>query len=223
MSTVADLFNRIAPVYDNLNDALSLGLHRVWKKMVYRWAAPQLGEVWLDLCCGSGDMAILLARSGATVIGVDFAECQLELARQKGKNLPNLTWEWGDVLYLRFPDASVDGVTMTYGLRNLADIKQGLQEIYRVLKTPGRAVILDFHRPYDPGVATFQKWYLRRIVVPTAQRLNLAREYAYLESSLEQFPQGQEQIQLAQEVGFAVSKHYPLLGGMMGILSLQKI
>ncbi|MCS6960239.1 MAG: bifunctional demethylmenaquinone methyltransferase/2-methoxy-6-polyprenyl-1,4-benzoquinol methylase UbiE [Pseudanabaenaceae cyanobacterium SKYGB_i_bin29] len=222
MSPVADLFNKIAPVYDNLNDALSLGLHRVWKKMVLGWAAPKPGELWLDLCCGSGDMAILLARSGATVIGVDFAPCQLAIAQRKGRNLPNLSWEEGDVLHLRFPDRSVDGVTMTYGLRNLADVRQGLQEIYRVLNTPGRAVILDFHRPYNPVLAGFQRWYLRTIVVPTARQFHLESEYAYLEPSLQKFPQGREQIQLAQQVGFRDIKHYPIVGGMMGILYLNK-
>lgn len=134
MSEIAGLFNRIAPVYDDLNDALSLGLHRVWKKMVLRWAQPRSGELWLDLCCGSGDMAILLARSGARTIGVDFAEAQLGLARLKSCHLGNLTWEWGDVLALRFDNNSIDGVTMTYGLRNLTDIDRGLGEIYRVLK-----------------------------------------------------------------------------------------
>ena len=222
MSQIASLFNRIAPVYDQLNDSLSLGLHRVWKKMVLAWAQPRSGELWLDLCCGSGDMAILLARSGATTIGIDFAIAQLAVARRKAPPLPNLTWEWGDALALRFKDRSIDGVTMTYGLRNLADIGQGLAEIYRVLKPQGRAVILDFHLPYNSPMQQFQSWYLNTIVVPTAQRFNLAPEYAYLQTSLQQFPQGHRQVEQSRAVGFRQAKHYPISGGMMGILVLEK-
>ncbi|MCA1904259.1 MAG: bifunctional demethylmenaquinone methyltransferase/2-methoxy-6-polyprenyl-1,4-benzoquinol methylase UbiE [Cyanobacteria bacterium KgW148] len=222
MSEIAGLFNRIAPVYDDLNDALSLGLHRVWKKMVLRWAQPRSGELWLDLCCGSGDMAILLARSGARTIGVDFAEAQLGLARLKSCHLGNLTWEWGDVLALRFDNNSIDGVTMTYGLRNLTDIDRGLGEIYRVLKPQGRAVILDFHLPDNFFMQQFQSWYLNNIVVPAAKRFNLAPEYAYLEQSLHKFPRGREQVQKGLGAGFRRVKHFPIGGGMMGILLLEK-
>jgi len=222
MSQIAHLFDRIAPVYDDLNDALSLGLHRVWKKMVRRWAQPQKGQLWLDLCCGSGDMAILLARSGAKTIGIDFAKEQLAIARRKSAHLPNLTWEWGDVLALRFANDAVDGVTMTYGLRNLTNIDRGLQEIYRILKPRCRAVILDFHRPYNWRMAQFQSWYLNQVVIPTARRFNFAQEYAYLEQSLQSFPQGKMQVQKALNIGFKQATHYPIGGGMMGILVLEK-
>lgn len=222
MSQIASLFDRIAPVYDDLNDALSLGLHRVWKKMVRQWAKPQRGQLWLDLCCGSGDMAILLAQWGATTIGVDFAREQLAIASRKSTHLNNLTWEWGDVLALRFGNDTIDGVTMTYGLRNLTDIDGGLKEIYRILKPRCRAVILDFHKPYNWQMAQFQNWYLNRIVVPTARRYNFAQEYAYLERSLQNFPQGEGQVQKALRTGFKQATHYPIGGGMMGILVLEK-
>ena len=226
-SEIRDLFDRIAPVYDQLNNGLSLGQHRVWKRMAVKWSEPDAGDIGLDLCCGSGDLAQLLARQvGATgqVYGVDFSSGLLAIAEQRIKNqyppLP-IRWVEANALDLPFADNYFDAATMGYGLRNVTDIPRCLSELYRVLKPGAKAAILDFHRPKQPLMRAFQQWYLENAVVPAAERLGLTEEYAYIAPSLERFPTGREQVSLAQKAGFAAT-HYPIAGGMMGVLLVTK-
>jgi demethylmenaquinone methyltransferase/2-methoxy-6-polyprenyl-1,4-benzoquinol methylase len=226
-SEIRDLFDRIAPVYDQLNNGLSLGQHRVWKRMAVKWSEPDAGDIGLDLCCGSGDLAQLLARQvGATgqVYGVDFSSALLAIAEQRIKNqyppLP-IRWVEANALDLPFEDNYFDAATMGYGLRNVTDIPRCLSELYRVLKPGAKAAILDFHRPKEPLMRAFQQWYLENAVVPAAERLGLTEEYAYIAPSLDRFPTGREQVNLAQKTGFAAT-HYPIAGGMMGVLVVTK-
>jgi demethylphylloquinol methyltransferase len=225
---IQSLFNRIAPMYDQLNHWISLGQHQVWKQMTVKWCEPDLGDRALDICCGSGDLTTLLGKKvGKTgkVIGLDFAPQQLAIAaaklRQKQLNLP-IQWVEGDALALPFEDNYFDCVTMGYGLRNVTDITQSLKEIHRVLKQGAKASILDFHRPEEAYLQTFQKWYFNSVVVPMAQIFNLTEEYAYLHPSIERFPTGKEQVKIAHSIGFAQVTHYPITGGMMGVLVVQK-
>jgi ubiquinone/menaquinone biosynthesis methyltransferase len=222
------LFGRIAPVYDDLNQWLSLGQHRIWKLMAVKWSEPKTGDTALDLCCGSGDLAQMLAKKvgrEGKVYGVDFAKPQLAIAAQKANHLLpdySLNWIEADVLVLPFSDNYFDCATMGYGLRNVVDIAQSLQELYRVLKPGAKAAILDFHRPYDPLLRDFQEFYLNYLVVPLAEYFGLKEEYAYINPSLERFPQGNQQVRLGKAAGFRQATHYTLAGGMMGVLVLQK-
>lgn len=226
---IRSIFNRIAPVYDQFNDLLSLGQHRIWKEMSVKWSGAKTGSICLDLCCGSGDLSFRLARrSGATgkVYGVDFSSELLKVAQEKQKKLypvPPITWVEADVLDLPFESNEFDAVTMGYGLRNVTDIPCSLKEIHRVLKSGGKAAILDFHRPENQQIYGFQQWYLNNIVVPLAKNFGLTAEYAYITPSLERFPSGREQIKLAHQVGFASSTHYPIANGMMGVLVVTKL
>ena len=192
--TIRQLFDRIAPQYDQLNQDLSLGLHRVWKQMAVRWSGAEEGMNCLDVCCGSGDLALLLARQvGETgqVTGADFAVEQLAIAAQRNPYLQDrLTWKEADALDLPFSDDEFDAATMAYGLRNLTDIPKGLSELYRVIKPGAKAAVLDFHAPTNPLVRQFQQWYLANIVVPTAERFGLSEEYAYISPSVDRFPSG---------------------------------
>ncbi len=227
---IQQIFDRIAPVYDRFNDLLSLGQHRIWKKMALRWCEPKQGEQWLDLCCGSGDMTALLARQVAPtgqVIGVDFSQELLAIAAQKAHNyLPSIQktirWQQGNVLSLPFADEKFDGATLAYGLRNVTNIPQCLSELHRVLKNNAKAAILDFHRPSDRLMQAFQDFYLDRVVVPLADRFKMTEEYAYIAPSLARFPIGSEQVKLAKAAGFTQAKHYAIANGMMGILVLEK-
>jgi demethylphylloquinol methyltransferase len=225
---IQTLFNRIAPMYDQLNQWISLGQHQIWKTMTVKWCEPSVGDRALDLCCGSGDLTTLLAKKiGKTgeVIGLDFAPQQLAIAESKRQqNYPQLKIKWveGDALNLPFQDHYFDCVTMGYGLRNVTDIPQSLREIHRVLKTGAKAAILDFHRPSETHLQIFQKWYFEAVVVPVAQMFNLTEEYAYLHPSIERFPTGAEQVKMAQDVGFTKFTHYPITGGMMGVLVVEK-
>lgn len=227
-SDIQAIFDRIAPVYDQLNDALSLGQHRVWKRMTVKWAQPQPRDTALDLCCGSGDLAFLLAKTigkGGTVIGADFSPQQLEIARQRQINqglLSSLEWVEADALDLPFAENTFDCATIGYGLRNVVNISRCLEELYRVLKPGASAAILDFHRPYSSVVGQFQEWYLDAFVVPTAERFGLKEDYAYISPSLDRFPQGREQVRLAEAAGFTKVKHYAIALELMGVLVITK-
>lgn len=225
---VRAIFDRIAPVYDQFNDCLSLGQHRIWKEMAIKWSAVKPGDTCLDLCCGSGDLALRLARRAGTtgkVYGVDFSHNLLTMAKTRSQtHYPqfDISWVEADVLNLPFEDHQFDAATMGYGLRNVTDIRSSLQELHRVLKPSARAAILDFHRPHNQQFRAFQQWYLNNIVVPMAERMGMKEEYAYISPSLDRFPQGREQIDLALQVGFTSATHYPITNGMMGILVIIK-
>ncbi|WP_017318718.1 bifunctional demethylmenaquinone methyltransferase/2-methoxy-6-polyprenyl-1,4-benzoquinol methylase UbiE [Mastigocladopsis repens] len=227
-SEIRTIFNRIAPVYDQLNDWLSLGQHRIWKEMTVKWSTAKPGDTSLDLCCGSGDLSFRLARRvGRTgqVYGVDFSAQLLEIAKKRSQSQypqPSITWVEADVLDLPFEDNKFDAATMGYGLRNVTDIPRCLKELHRVLKAGAKAAILDFHRPSSPQKRAFQQWYLDNLVVPVANHLGLKEEYAYISPSLDRFPTGKEQREIARQVGFATATHYPIANGMMGVLVITK-
>jgi demethylphylloquinol methyltransferase len=223
------IFNRIAPVYDRLNNDLSLGIHWVWKQMAVSWSGAQFGSICLDICCGSGDLTQLLAKqvgTTGTVIGADFAPAQLANAAAKIADiyppLNQISWVEADALNLPFADDYFDAATMGYGLRNVTDIPSCLAELHRVLKAGSKVAILDFHRPSGKLIRRFQQWYLDAIVVPKAAQLGMTDEYAYLNPSLDRFPTGTEQVELGLAAGFSHATHYPIASGMMGILVLTK-
>ncbi|MEM6449394.1 MAG: bifunctional demethylmenaquinone methyltransferase/2-methoxy-6-polyprenyl-1,4-benzoquinol methylase UbiE [Cyanobacteria bacterium P01_D01_bin.105] len=219
---IRQLFDRIAPQYDQMNQDMSLGLHQVWKQMAVRWSGAATGMHCLDVCCGSGDLALLLARqvgSCGHVTGADFSTEQLAIAARRSPHLQRrLSWVEADALALPFDDSCFDGATMAYGLRNLTDIPQGLRELRRVLKPGAKAAVLDFHTPTHSLIQQFQQWYLDKVVVPTAERLGMSEEYAYIGPSVDRFPPGTEQVALAKAAGFEQAVHYPIAGGMMGVL-----
>ncbi|NEP41185.1 MAG: bifunctional demethylmenaquinone methyltransferase/2-methoxy-6-polyprenyl-1,4-benzoquinol methylase UbiE [Okeania sp. SIO2H7] len=226
---IQGIFNRIAPVYDRLNDRLSFGLHRIWKQMAVKWSGAGPGDVCLDLCCGSGDLALLLAREvrkEGMVFGVDFSEKQLAIARSRPKPftipLSPIVWLEGDALSLPFADNYFDAATMGYGLRNVTDIPRCLEELHRVLKPGAIAAILDMHRPQNPYKRQLQQWYLDNLVVPTAKMMGMSEEYAYISPSLDKFPTGTEQVELARKAGFVNATHYPISAAMMGVLTVTK-
>jgi len=223
-AAVRQLFDQIAPRYDRLNDLLSLGAHRLWKRQAVAWVRPRPGQRLLDICCGTGDLALLLAagvRPGGEVLGLDAAAEPLAIAAARGRRQPwlPLRWQQGDAQATALPDATADGAVIAYGLRNLADPAAGLRELRRLLRAGGRAAVLDFNRP-SGAVASFQRLYLRRLVVPTAERFGIREHYAYLEASLERFPTGLEQEGMARQAGFGHARHRALAGGLMGVLEL---
>ena len=224
---VEQLFNDVAPRYDRLNDLLSLGLHRQWKRQLLAWLQPQVGERWIDLCCGTGDLALSLARvvrPSGVVVGLDAAAAPLELAEQRRALEPWLDVEWlhADALSTGLPSASFDGLVMAYGLRNLADPVVGFQEMRRLLKPGGRAGVLDFNRlPEASWSAAFQRLYLRRIVVPAAGLAGMEPQYAYLEDILKCVATGPEQEAMALDAGFQKVRHRSLVAGQMGLLLLE--
>jgi demethylmenaquinone methyltransferase/2-methoxy-6-polyprenyl-1,4-benzoquinol methylase len=225
---VQGIFNRIAPVYDDLNDWLSFGLHRVWKQMTVKWSGAKPGDRALDLCCGSGDLALRLAAAvgpGGQVVGADFSAQMLDRARERPQGfrpLAPIAWVEADALNLPFADREFDCATVGYGLRNVTDFDQALRELYRVLKPGATLAALDFHRPDSAIAQQFQQLYLDRLVVPVAQQFGATAEYEYILPSLQRFPVGREQVERARAIGFRSVRHYPLVGGLMGVLVATK-
>jgi demethylmenaquinone methyltransferase/2-methoxy-6-polyprenyl-1,4-benzoquinol methylase len=224
---VQSLFNRIASRYDLINDLQSFGLHRLWKRRVLALAAPKNGESALDLCCGTGDLAIALSGVGASVIGVDFSERMIEVAAQRARKTAAseaashrraLTFILGDAQKLPFCDQSFDVVTMGYGLRNLPSWENGLREIHRVLKPQGRAIILEFGKPPNSVWRRIYFAYLKMFVpILGATCCGDRHAYAYILESLQHYPgQGAIADRMSQS-GWANVDFINFLGGIMSI------
>ena len=224
---VNDLFARIAPRYDLINDLQSFGLHRYWKRRVIRLARPQPGERALDLCCGTGDLALGLARRGVRVTGLDFSDRMLQVAARRTAYTPRSTlhasrfmpaYVRGDAQRIPFPDNSFDIVTMGYGLRNLASWETGLQEMRRVALAGGRLVVLDFGKPDNPLWRRLYFAYLRRFV-PCLGRVfcGNAAAYAYILESLHHYPAQRGVATKMRELGLINVRIISLLGGVMTI------
>ncbi|GAQ83677.1 ubiquinone/menaquinone biosynthesis methyltransferase [Klebsormidium nitens] len=224
------LFNQIAPMYDQLNDWLSLGQHRIWKRMAVKWSRAAKGDNVLDICCGSGDVAFLLAETvgpEGQVTGLDFSSEQLGVAaaRQDASYTASklrMKWIEGDALSLPFDSNAFDAATMGYGLRNVTDIPRSLREIHRVLKPGASVAILDFNNASGTVIGELQGWLLDNVVVPVARQFQVEEQYEYLRPSIERFPRGREQIRMAKVAGFKKATHYEIANGLMGVLVAQK-
>jgi len=225
---VKNIFNKISYKYDFLNNLLSFGLHKLWKRKLVDLLEPLNGEDWADLCCGTGDLAFLIfkrVRPRGSITGIDSAEDILNIAKKKSKLKKNkfIKWEIKDVLEINDYSKNFDGICMSYGLRNLDNVEEGIKKVFYLLKDKGRAGFLDFNRSKKNSLSNiFQKIYLRYIVVPVSRLFNLSPEYAYIEESIRNFPNKNELIKIAKKVGFKKAEYTKILGGQMGILILTK-
>ncbi len=222
---VNSLFARIAPRYDLINDLQSFGLHRLWKRRLARLADSRPGLRALDLCCGTGDVAFALARAGAEVTGLDFSEEMLAVANRRKSSAGTSPIEFlhGDALKTPFPDAHFDIVTLSYGLRNLADFAGGLREMHRVTRPGGRLVILDFGKPPHPLWRALYFGYLR-FAVPIFGRILCgdAAAYAYILESLQHYPAQEGVAETLRTLGCAKVRVINLLGGAMSLHCAEK-
>ncbi|HEX3627718.1 MAG TPA: ubiquinone/menaquinone biosynthesis methyltransferase [Verrucomicrobiae bacterium] len=217
---VGDLFATIARRYDLLNDLQSFGLHRLWKRRVTALAAVKPGDRALDLCCGTGDLALALAKQGADVTGLDFSEKMLEVAahRLEKSQGTRLKLMQGDAQSLPFPDNSFDAVTVGYGLRNLSNLGTGLAEMVRVARPGARIVALDFGKPAN---ALWRSLYFAhlRCSVPLVGLLFCGRAdaYAYIFESLKHYPAQWGVAEKMRELKLANVRIINLVGGAMAI------
>ena len=225
---VKTIFNKISYRYDFLNSLLSFGLHKLWKKKLVDLLKPQQGEVWADLCCGTGDLAFLICKRvgpNGSITGIDSAKEILNIAKKKAERVKNkfINWESKDILEIDEYARNFDGICMSYGLRNLESVEKGIKKVFSLLNDKGRAGFLDFHHSRKNSLSNiFQKIYLRLVVVPISRVFNLSREYAYIEQSINNFPNGNELILIAKEVGFETIEYRTIFCGQMGILILGK-
>ena len=222
---VGDLFGSIARRYDLINDLQSFGLHRAWKRRLVGLAAPRTGERALDICCGTGDIAFALARRGAAVMGLDFSEPMLEVARAKApargpgsEGRGSVEFLRGDAEQLPFKDNRFEIVTVGYGLRNLASWERGLAEMERVARPGGRLLVLDFGKPDNAVWRGFYFAYLGRLV-PIFGKVfcRNSQAYAYILESLRHYPAQHGIASKLREMGCADVRTVNLLGGVMSI------
>jgi len=223
---VGDVFRSVASRYDLMNDAMSGGLHRLWKDRFVRRVKPRTGERILDMAGGTGDIAFRLARAGAHVTVADINPAMLEVGMERAakRHIDGLIWAEENAEKLSFADASFDAYTIAFGIRNVTDIPAALAEAHRVLKRGGRFFCLEFSTTEWPGFGTIYDKYSHHIVPRIGKRLaGDAESYRYLVESIRRFPDMPSFDALIGQAGFIQRKVEPLLGGLVAIHSGWKI
>jgi demethylmenaquinone methyltransferase/2-methoxy-6-polyprenyl-1,4-benzoquinol methylase len=206
-----------------MNSVMSAGLHHRWRARTADLAGVSGGAVALDVCCGTGDLALELRRrvgSSGRVVGLDFSAPMLELAQAKS-TAQGLAVEWmqGNALELPFPDESFDAATVGFGVRNVADVPAAIAEMARVVRPGGRVAILEITTPQRPPLKWFYSVWFDRIV-PVLGTLAGDREaYTYLPSSVRRFPPARELAQLMHAAGLRGVRYVILAGGIVAIHS----
>ncbi len=218
------MFDRVAGRYDLLNSLMSAGLHHRWRERAADIAAPAPGDAILDVCCGTGDLTFELAgrvAPGGHVVGCDFSEPMLDLARDKAeaRAAAGVRFEWADALNLPYDADRFDIATVGFGVRNFADRERGLRELNRVLRPGGRLVVLEFTKPRRPPFSTFYSLWFDRLA-PVLGRLSDDPEaYAYLTESLNSFPPPHGLAEKMDAAGLSQVRYTVLAGGIVTIHS----
>jgi demethylmenaquinone methyltransferase / 2-methoxy-6-polyprenyl-1,4-benzoquinol methylase len=182
---VEAMFDRIASVYDLMNSVMTAGMHQRWRSRAVDLAQVGPGSKALDVATGTGDLAIALAERGASVVGIDFAEKMLEIARRKA---PDLEFRTGNALALDFPDDEFDAATVGFGARNFDDLDRGLAEMARVVKPGGRVVVLEITTPQKPPLSFFFRLWFDSLVPLIGRLAGDPDAYEYLPNSVKRFP-----------------------------------
>ena len=211
-SEVRAMFDRIAPVYDVMNRVMTVGLDLRWRRIAAE-AVVRPGDRVLDACCGTGDLAVACAKRGGIVTGLDFSPAMLERARRK---LPSATWVEGDLLALPFEAGSFEAATVGFGVRNVADLEQGLVELRRVLVQGGRVAVLEITQPRGL-LAPFYRLWFDRIVPLLGRLLKGGAAYTYLPASVRRFPGPDELANLMGSAGFTEVSYRTFAGGIVAL------
>lgn len=215
---VREMFARISPRYDLLNHLLSANIDVRWRRRVVKKLQPLLVEDArvLDVGCGTGDLSIeLFEKTAARVVGIDFCRPMLQLAKQKA---PRLRFIEGDALKLPFADASFEGITVGFALRNLASVEVGLTELHRVLKPEGWLAILEFSQPTVPGIRQLVRFYYWRLLPWIGGLLSGSRNaYEYLPDSIAKFPNQEKLADMMRAAGFEDVEFENLSGGIAAL------
>lgn len=193
---VYDIFETLAPRYDRANARISLGLEKGWKRLLVKRVLAQSGSGGdiLDVCCGTGDIAIALAEGGPglSVTGLDFSPAMLEAAGKKGEGITNLQFLQGDAMNLPFADGRFDAACISFGLRNTPDYDRVLREMRRVVKPGGKVYCLDSFVPDNPVILPAYRLYFRYMMPVLGGGRKYRKQYTWLYQSTEQFPRRRE-------------------------------
>lgn len=209
------MFDAVAPGYDRTNTVLSAGSERLWRWQTVRALAPQPGERILDVAAGTGKSSAAIAKSGAEVVAVDFSPGMIEVGRRKH---PSIEFVEGDATKLPFAAGEFDAVTISFGLRNVANPQKALKEMYRVLKPGGRVVVCEFSTPpralFRAGYGAYLKW-----VMPAVAELSSSNPeaYTYLAESIDEWPDQTTLSQWLRGAGFSRVAHRNLSQGIVAL------
>jgi demethylmenaquinone methyltransferase/2-methoxy-6-polyprenyl-1,4-benzoquinol methylase len=219
------MFDRIAGLYDRMNTVMTAGLHHQWRRRAADLAALVPGQRALDVATGTGDLAFELAARvapGGEVVGSDFSERMLELARTKAGSRSDRTtpvrFEPANAMSLPYRDDEFDAATVGFGARNFSDLPQGLREMTRVVRPGGRVVILEITTPRKPPLSTFFRLWFDRLVPALGRLAGDASAYSYLPNSVRRFP-GPEELAATMSRSGLRSIRYVLTAG--GIIALH--
>ena len=223
---VGAVFSSVAKNYDVMNDAMSVGLHRLWKDRFVRRVKPRAGEEILDMAGGTGDIAFRMAREGARVtvsdINQDMLDVGIERAMERG--IDGLVWSRQNAEELSFGDKFFDAYTIAFGIRNVTRIDLALAEAYRVLRRGGRFYCLEFSTTQWPGFKEAYDAYSHKLVPLLGKAIaGDAESYRYLIESIRRFPPMPEFEGMIRDAGFVRTKVEPILGGLVAIHSGWKI
>jgi len=222
---IKNKFDQIASKYDLFNDIITLGIHRYWKKFMVKKIRLNKDKKCLDLCCGTGDISreVLNQYPHCKVVGLDFSEEMLFIAKAKLMKNSNIQFLRGDAMHIPFPNENFDAVTIGYGLRNVSNINNCLKEIFRVLKPGGVLACLDVGKVHIPVISNLINFYFFRIVPLIGNLLIPGEEmFHYLPNSSTDYPSQELIKSFLLEVGFKKAEIYNLFFGASTIHVAQK-
>jgi demethylmenaquinone methyltransferase/2-methoxy-6-polyprenyl-1,4-benzoquinol methylase len=212
---VQSMFDDVAAKYDRTNDVLSLGQDRFWRREVVRAVGARPGQRILDLAAGTGTSSLPFMRAGAAVVSSDFSLGMLAEGRRRYPQLPFVA---GDAMALPFADGSFDAVTMSFGLRNVADVDVALAELHRVTRPGGRLVVCEFSHPTWAPFRTVYEEYLMKALPPIARRVSSAPDaYVYLAESIQAWPTQPELAARVAAAGWSRPAWRNLSGGIVAL------
>jgi demethylmenaquinone methyltransferase/2-methoxy-6-polyprenyl-1,4-benzoquinol methylase len=223
---VGAVFSSVARNYDRMNDAMSVGMHRLWKDKFVRRVKPRAGEFILDMAGGTGDIAFRMEKSGAHITVADINADMLGegVERAADRGIDSLVWTEANAERLTFPDKSFDAYTIAFGIRNVTDIPAALREAHRVLKRGGRFYCLEFSTTLWPGFGALYDTYSHKVVPKIGQMIAGDEDsYRYLIESIRRFPDMPTFERMIADAGFARTHVEPILGGAVAIHSGWKI
>ena len=214
------MFARIAGRYDLLNRVLSVGIDRRWRRTLLRRLGDVRGRLVVDSCCGTGDLALAIEGEGAHVVGVDFTEAMLSIARRKSgragrRGRGNGVFVGGDALRLPLADARADASTIAFGIRNVADRGQGLRELARVVRPGGQVLVLEFSMPPNSVLGALYRWYFTRVLPRLGGWISGSpAAYRYLPDTVLAWPTPEDFAREMEQAGLVDCGYKRLTGGV---------
>jgi demethylmenaquinone methyltransferase / 2-methoxy-6-polyprenyl-1,4-benzoquinol methylase len=226
VARVGDVFSNVARNYDVMNDAMSAGMHRLWKDRFVKRVKPRAGEHILDMAGGTGDIAFRMQALGALITVADINPDMLAVGMERAakRDTGGLTWSEQNAEELSFDDKSFDAYTIAFGIRNVTHIDAALAEAHRVLRRGGRFFCLEFSTTLWPGFKEIYDGYSHKVVPKIGKFVAKDEDsYRYLIESIRRFPDMPTFERMVQDAGFVQTKVEPMLGGLVAIHSGWKI